>query len=49
MRCATPAPGHGAHHAGDIIRHLCEFVSKNDNYIEIFDLDRLVKDVITFI
>ncbi|MGB7930672.1 MAG: ATP-binding protein [Gammaproteobacteria bacterium] len=38
-----------AHRAGDIIRHLREFVSKKDNNIEIFDIDQVIKDVITFL
>jgi len=38
-----------AHRAGDIIRHLREFVSKKDNNIETFDLDQSIMDVITFI
>lgn len=38
-----------AHRAGDIIRHMREFVSKKDNIIDIFDIDQAIKDVITFI
>jgi|GEM_PF-873329 len=38
-----------AHRAGRIIRHLREFVSKKDNTIDIFELDEVIKDVITFI
>jgi PAS domain S-box-containing protein len=38
-----------AHRAGHIIRHLREFVSKNDKNIEIFDLDQIIKDVIKFL
>jgi two-component system sensor kinase FixL len=38
-----------AHRAGDIIRHLREFVSKKDGKIEIFDLDQAIKDIITFL
>jgi PAS domain S-box-containing protein len=38
-----------AHRAGDIIRHLREFVSKKDNNIESFDLDQAIKDVIKFL
>jgi two-component system sensor kinase FixL len=38
-----------AHRAGDIIRHLREFVSKKDKNIEIFELDQAIKDVITFL
>jgi two-component system, LuxR family, sensor kinase FixL len=38
-----------AHRAGDIIRHLREFVSKKDQNIEIFDLDQVIRDIITFL
>jgi len=38
-----------AHRAGDIIRHLREFVSKKDENIELFDLDHTIKDIITFL
>jgi two-component system sensor kinase FixL len=45
LSCATEQ----AHRAGDIIRHLREFVSKKDKNIEIFDLDQAITDVITFL
>ena len=38
-----------AHRAGDIIRHLREFVSRKGNTIDIFDLDEVIKNVITFL
>jgi len=38
-----------AHRAGDIIRHLREFVSKEDNNKEPFDLDHVIRDVISFL
>ena len=38
-----------AHRAGDIIRHLREFVSKKDESIEIFDLDQAIGNVISFL
>jgi PAS domain S-box-containing protein len=38
-----------AHRAGEIIRHLREFVSKGDNNQEFLDIDQVIRDVITFI
>jgi PAS domain S-box-containing protein len=38
-----------AHRAGNIIRHLREFVSKEENNIETLDLDQLIRGVITFL
>lgn len=38
-----------AHRASDIIRHLREFVSKKENGKEIFDLDQVIRSVITFL
>ena len=38
-----------AHRAGDIIRHLREFVSKEEKNIETLDLNQLIRDVITFL
>jgi PAS domain S-box-containing protein len=38
-----------AHRAGNIIRHLREFVSKKEKNIEILDLDQLIRDVITLL
>ena len=38
-----------AHRAGDIIRHLREFVSKEEQNIETLDLNQLIRDVITFL
>jgi C4-dicarboxylate-specific signal transduction histidine kinase len=38
-----------AHRAADIIRHLREFVRKEDNSKEAFDLDQVIKGVITFL
>ena len=38
-----------AHRAGEIIRHLREFVSKGDNNQEFLDIDQVIRDVIIFI
>jgi len=38
-----------AHRAGDIIRNLREFVSKESKNKETFELDRIIYDVITFL
>jgi PAS domain S-box-containing protein len=38
-----------AHRAADIIRHLREFVRKEDNSKEAFDLDQVINGVITFL
>ena len=38
-----------AHRAADIIRHLREFVRKEDNCKETFDLDQAIQRVITFL
>jgi len=38
-----------AHRAGDIIRHLREFVSKGEKDKESVDLDKIIRDVITFL
>lgn len=38
-----------AHRAADIIRHLREFVSKEDKNQEIFELDQAIQDIITFL
>lgn len=38
-----------AHRAGDIIRHLREFVSKEDNSKDSFDLCQAIRDVIIFL
>jgi PAS domain S-box-containing protein len=38
-----------AHRAGDIIRHLREFVSKEGKDKEPFDLDQVIRDVITLL
>lgn len=38
-----------AHHAADIIRHLREFVSKNDDTVEIFDLNKMIVDLVTLL
>jgi len=38
-----------AHRAGGIIRHLREFVSKEDNNKDPFDLDHVIRDVISFL
>ena len=38
-----------AHRAGDIIRHLREFVSKGEKDKESVDLDQIIRDVITFL
>jgi PAS domain S-box-containing protein len=38
-----------AHRAGDIIRHLREFVSKEERNIETLDLDQVVQGVINFL
>jgi C4-dicarboxylate-specific signal transduction histidine kinase len=38
-----------AHRAGDIIRHLREFVSKENKNKETFDLDQVIWSVITFL
>ena len=35
-----------AHHAADIIRHLREFVSKNDGAVEIFDLNNMIVELV---
>ena len=35
-----------AHRAGDIIRHLREFVSKGDSHRETVDLDQVIRDII---
>ena len=38
-----------AHRAGDIIRHLREFVSKGDNHRESLELDQVIPDIIDFL
>ncbi len=38
-----------AHRAGEIIRHLREFVSKGDNNQEFLDIDQVIRDIIIFI
>ena len=38
-----------AHRAGEIIRHLREFVSKGDNNQESLDIDQVIRDIIIFI
>jgi PAS domain S-box-containing protein len=38
-----------AHRAGDIIRNLREFVSKESKNKKVFELDRIIYDVITFL
>jgi C4-dicarboxylate-specific signal transduction histidine kinase len=38
-----------AHRAGDIIRSLREFVSKNDSHQELLDIDQVIRDIIIFI
>ena len=38
-----------AHRASDIIRHLREFVSKKESGKEVFDLDQVIRSVITFL
>jgi PAS domain S-box-containing protein len=38
-----------AHRAGDIIRNLREFVSKESENKKVFELDRIIYDVITFL
>ena len=37
-----------AHRAGEIIRHLREFVSKGDNQQELLDVDQVIRDIIIF-
>jgi len=38
-----------AHRAGDIIRHLRDFVSKGDNHRKLLDLDQVIRDIIIFL
>jgi two-component system sensor histidine kinase TtrS len=38
-----------AHRAGDIIRHLREFVSKGDDHKELFEIDKVIRGIIIFI
>jgi two-component system sensor kinase FixL len=38
-----------AHRAGEIIRHLREFVSKGDSQRELLDVDQVIREVITFL
>ena len=38
-----------AHRAGDIIKHLREFVSKNERGMETLDLDQVIRSVINFL
>jgi|GEM_PF-1767668 len=38
-----------AHRAGDIIRNLREFISKESEYTETFEIDQVIDDTITFL
>jgi two-component system sensor kinase FixL len=38
-----------AHRAGDIIRHLREFVSKGNSHKELLEIDQVVRGIITFL
>ena len=38
-----------AHRAGEIIRHLREFVSKGDDHVEYLNIDQVIRDVIIFL
>jgi PAS domain S-box-containing protein len=38
-----------AHRAGDIIRHLREFIGKGDNHRELLDIDQVIRDSIIFL
>jgi PAS domain S-box-containing protein len=38
-----------AHRAGDIIRHLRDFVSKGGNHMELLDIDQVIRGIIIFL